>query len=106
MQCSTSHLQNVQVTPIIVVIHTICHLQFLHRYLNTNRWANLKKSMEGKKTWLSVKSLSDTNWTARAASTEVLVSGYSCIQNDLRDIASHLEQIPVAQSLGRKEMFI
>ena len=44
------------------------------------------KSLAGKKRALTLKSLSDTRWSARADATEALVDGYNSILNALRDI--------------------
>ena len=59
------------------------------------------KSLEGKKGALTVKSLSDTRWSARADATEGLVEGYSCIQDALRNIESDSQQTPEARHEAR-----
>ena len=77
---------------------------------STHNWASLMKSLEGKKRILTVKSLSDTRWSARANRTETLVDGYSYIQNTLRDIENDLDQtheaIHEARALGDKMDFL
>ena len=77
---------------------------------STHNWASLMKSLERKKRILTVKSLSDTRWSARANRTETLVDGYSYIQNTLRDIENDLDQtheaIHEARALGDKMDFL
>lgn len=69
---------------------------------STHRWANLMKSLAGKKRSLTVESLSgDTRWSARADAIEAFVDGDNSIQNALSDIESDMEQTAEARSEAR-----
>jgi len=67
-------------------------VQALYVYFSasTHRWSVLTDSL-GKK-GLTVKSLSDTRWSARADAVKALCAGYNCIKTALMDITSDDDQ--------------
>ncbi|CAI9737679.1 Hypothetical predicted protein [Octopus vulgaris] len=83
-------------------VEAVSYFGFIQRLytffsVSMHRGANLMKSLEGNKRVLTLKSLSETHWSARTDATEALIDGYSCIQNALRDIEDDLEQTPEAR---------
>jgi hypothetical protein len=67
-------------------------VQALYVYFSasTHRWSVLTDSL-GKK-GLTVKSLSDTRWSARSDAVKALCAGYNCIKTALMDITSDDDQ--------------
>jgi len=89
--CTTHSLNLVGVSAAdccVVAVSFFGFVQQLYTFFSasTHRWSVLKESL-GKK-GLTVKSLSETRWSARADAVKALCAGYNCIKTALLDIKS------------------
>jgi hypothetical protein len=95
--CVAHSLNLVGVNSVDCCVEAVSFFGFIQKlytffYASTHRWAVLTKHLEQTDGALTLKSLSDTRWSARANATKAVLIGYADIKSALEDISEDVQQ--------------
>jgi len=95
--CAAHSLNLVGVNSVDCCVEAVSFFGFIQKLYtffsaSTHRWAVLTKHLEQTDGALTLKSLSDTRWSARADATKAVLIGYADIKSALEDISEDVQQ--------------